>query len=95
MEEALIKEGVNMAVRKQTNRYRVSPSGYDYEEVLSKAKRFYRAAEVFEMYPYITTGNEVFWSANSVSLPGVVPEKGTRRYCFNKQRKRWEEVEII
>ena len=52
-----------MAVRKQYNRYKTEPSGKDFEEVLKKAKTFFRNTGRFEIAPfggvYTTTGETV------------------------------------
>lgn len=84
-----------MAVRRRINRYRHEPSGYDYKEVLKKAKAFFRASEKFEMQPFdstITGENRIMWMATSETLPPFKPSKGTRFYRFNRKKKRWEEI---
>lgn len=81
-----------MGVRRQINRYRTTPGGYDFLEVLKKGKAFHRASGRFEMVPFETPKGE-WWSAESPTLPTFEPHKGTKRYRFNEERKRWEEVD--
>lgn len=83
-----------MAVRRQINRYRTAPNGYDYDEVLKKGKAFYRTSEEFEMSPYKGNDGKILWTAEHTTLPTFKPAEGTRRYKFNRDRKKWEEVNL-
>lgn len=84
-----------MSARKHINRYRTEPSGYDYNEVLKKGKTFHRASGIFDMSPYKGKYDDrVLWTATRHSLPPFKPSEGTRRYKFNIDRKRWEEIPI-
>lgn len=81
-----------MGVRRTINRVKQSPSGYDFNEVLKKAKAFFRGYGQFEMQPFETSSG-VRWHAEYPTLPPLQPHKGTVRYKFNIERKRWEEVD--
>lgn len=81
-----------MAVRRQCNRYRTTPIGYDYDEVLKKGKAFHRISGEFEMQPFESASGKVMWSAESTTLPTFNAPKGTRKYRFNNSNRRWEEV---
>lgn len=81
-----------MSVRKRINRYQTTPNGYDFKEVLKKGKVFYRGIGRFEMVPFETSSG-IRWSAESPTLPPFKPHKGTIRYKFNIDRKRWEETD--
>ena len=76
-----------MSVRRQINRYRTTPAGRDYADVLKRGKRFHNHRD-FEMQPY-TSGDRVLWSAETPTLPTFKPPKGTIRVHWNG--KRWEE----
>jgi hypothetical protein len=83
-----LKEVDKMAVRRQINRYKTAPSGYDYKDVLQKGKRFYTIGslhETFEMNPY-ETQEHTLWTANSVTLECYTKPQGTRTYSWNGTR---------
>lgn len=82
-----------MSVRRQINRYRKEPSGYDYNVVLKKAKAFYRSSECFEIYPYRSPSDtKTLYTAFSETLGGFKRPKGTRIYKFDRSIKRWVEI---
>ena len=77
-----------MAVRKQCNRYRTEPYGMAYEEVLKKAKAFYRTAGVFEL----TQSSSGMWHAQSETNYPFIKNETARTYKFNYQTNKWLEV---
>lgn len=80
-----------MGARRTINRYRTTPSGYDYADVLKRGKRFYTysgAHSDFEMQPG-RFGNHVLWSAEHVTIPPFVAPQGTIRVFWDG--KRWRE----
>lgn len=76
-----------MSVRRQTNRYRTTPTGYDYADVLKRGKRFH-GHDDFEMQP-TTFGDRTIWAAEARTLPRFSVPKGT--ICVHWNGKRWEE----
>lgn len=83
-----------MSARRQINRYRTTPSGYDYADVLKRGKRFYthgNAHSDFEMQPF-TSGNRVLWFAETPTLSTFTPPKGT--IFVHWSGKRWEESHL-
>lgn len=81
-----------MGARRHINRYRTTPYGCDFLVVLKKGKAFHRASGCFEMIPF-ETKKGIMWNAERPTLPPFEPHKGTKRYKFNEERKRWEEVD--
>ena len=78
-----------MGARRTINRYRTTPSGYDYADVLKRGKRFHTHSDAhsnFEMQPF-RSGDRVLWSAESVTLPPFVSPQGTIRICWNGKRR--------
>lgn len=82
-----------MGVRRTINRYRETPSGHDYDDVLKRGKVFYRDCGVFEMVPFRNKDNKVVrWSAESGIIQPFKRPEGTRVYRFDFIRKRWIEI---
>lgn len=83
-----------MGARRSINRYRTTPSGYDYNDVLRRGKAFYRNNVYgFEMVPFVTRDGRVLWSAENVTLPPFKKHDGARTYQFDKARKHWVEID--
>lgn len=88
-----------MGVRMQINRYRTTPSGYDYKDVLKRGKAFYTFHgamgpiyhDDFEMQP-CGFGDHILWSAESTTIPPFLPPKGTIFVHWNG--KKWEESAV-
>ena len=72
-----------MAVRKQCNRYKTEPFGTDYNDVLKRAKRFFKDG-TFMMVKY---GN--VWTSTTVPIGFKKPENAI---YFTKNNGRWENV---
>lgn len=84
-----------MGARRTINRYRTTPSGYDYNDVLRRGKAFHRNnLNGFEMTPYTSpyTG-KTLWFAERVTMPPFKKPAGARTYQFDKARKRWIEID--
>lgn len=82
-----------MGVRRTINRYRTTPSGFDYDDVLRRGKAFHRNnLDGFEMVPNGTIEGRVLWSAEFVTMPPFKKPDGTRTYQFDNARKRWVEI---
>ena len=82
-----------MAVRRQCNRYRTEPSGYDYKDVLKRGKAFFTYNghhEPFEMTDYLGDG---FWMAHTRTHKPFKVHEGTILVKWNRDKKRWEEQE--
>lgn len=75
-----------MAVRRQCNRYKTAPSGRDFQEVLKKAKSFFRNTGRFE----IALFGGVYTTTGETDPCYSVPD-GTRFFVFNG--KRWKETD--
>lgn len=83
-----------MGVRRTINRYRTTPSGYDYDDVLRRGKAFHRNnINGFEMVPFDTSDGRVRWYAEFVTKPPFKKHDGTRTYQFDNARKRWVEID--
>lgn len=83
-----------MGARRTINRYRTTPSGYDYADVLKRGKKFHThsgAHSNFEMQPFRSC-DRVLWSAESITLSPFVPPQGTIRVFWNG--KRWVESPV-
>lgn len=68
-----------MGARRTINRYRTTPSGYEYADVLKRGKRFHTHQgehASFEMQPG-QFGDRVLWSAESPTLPPFKAPRGT------------------
>lgn len=89
-------EGEKMGARREINRYRTTPSGYDYNDVLRRGKAFHRNSfnGIFEMMPYTSPSDgRTLWSAEFETLPPFKKPDGTRTYKFDETRKRWIEID--
>lgn len=76
------------------NRYRTTPIGYDYNDVLRRGKAFHRNnLNGFEMVPCRARDGRVLWSAEFTTKPPFKKPDGTRTYKFDNTRKRWIEIE--
>lgn len=82
-----------MGARRTINRYRTTPVGYDYNDVLRRGKALHRYnLDGFEMVPCVCDGN-VLWSAEFVTKPPFKKLDGTRTYKFDNTRRRWVEID--
>ena len=84
-----------MGARREINRYRTTPSGYDYNDVLRRGKAFHRdSPDGFEMTPYTSPSDgRTLWSAEFVTKPPFKKPDGTRTYQFDEARMRWIEID--
>lgn len=83
-----------MGARRTINRYRTTPSGYDYDDVLRRGKAFHRDNfDGFEMVPFVCYSGRVLWSAEFITKPPFKKPDGTRTYQFDKARKHWVEID--
>lgn len=83
-----------MGVRRTINRYRTTPSGFDYDDVLRRGKAFHRNnIDGFEMVPHVCSSGRVMWSAEFITKPTFKKHDGTRTYQFDRVRKRWVEID--
>lgn len=83
-----------MGVRRTINRYRTTPIGYDYNDVLRRGKAFHRNnLNGFEMVPCRARDGRVLWSAEFTTKPPFKKPDGTRTYKFDNTRKRWIEID--
>lgn len=84
-----------MGARRTINRYRITPSGYDYNDVLKRGKAFYcNSLDGFEMVPYTNPySEETWWFAEFPTKPPFKKPNGTRTYQFDNARKRWIEID--
>ena len=83
-----------MGVRRTINRYRTTPSGYDYDDVLRRGKAFHRNnLDGFEMVPSVSRSGNVLWFAEFVTKPPFKKPDGTRTYKFDNTRRRWVEID--
>lgn len=85
-----------MSVRRQINRYRTSPSGYDYMDVLRRGKRFFTgtggAHYDFEITPFLSPGSDkVLWTADYPSPSPFTSPKGTVSVRWDGMR--WTETQ--
>lgn len=83
-----------MAVRKQCNRYRTEPHGYDYKEVLKKGKAFYTYNGYWEGIthdPFEMSCYDGLWIAHKRTLPGFRIKEGTIIVEWDIDKKRWYE----
>lgn len=82
-----------MGVRRTINRYRETPSGYKYDDVLKRGKAFHRNSLIFEMVPFNGDHSKaILWTAEFQILPPFKRPEGTRTYKFDIKRKRWIEI---
>ena len=84
-----------MGVRRTINRYRTTPSGYDYDDVLRRGKAFHRNnLDGFEMVPSTSPySGKTLWFAEFPTKPPFKKPDGTRTYQFDNARKRWVEID--
>lgn len=83
-----------MGVRRSINRYRTTPSGYDYNDVLRRGKAFHRNNfNGFEMVPCHARDGRVLWSAEFTTKPPFKKPEGSRTYEFDEARKHWVEID--
>ncbi len=89
-----MKEGYIM-IQRLTRVSNDIPVGYDYEEVLEKAKNIFKTVKFFVMLPYVTLDHKIIWSAESKTIPPFKYVKGMRKYKYIKDLDEWIEIKEI
>ncbi len=74
-----------MGVRRQCNRYKTNPYGSDFNDVLKRAKAFFKDGEFM-----IWGGTHGVWCADF--LPGKAFSLPKDAHIFRKVGRRWIEV---
>lgn len=80
-----------MGVRRQCNRYKTEPYGADFNDVLKRAKAFFRDDGEFMICGYQLSRPTV-WTSSSVPLPPFSIRSDTRIY--KKIGRRWVEIAV-
>ena len=69
------------------------PVGYDYNEVLEKGMRVYKAARFFTMSPYYTSDGKVIWTAEVKTNPPFSRQEGMVLYKYIEDLDEWIEID--